>query len=173
MSIYSLKQTDSADTLFSSVFHLGAAIRVWERRSFTLKHSAAVNVDGTRNIIQAMHELPESSDKILLHCSSTSLVCAPPKLMRIFGNPCLRKDLHPLSDDKILPKHLWRKDNYARTKRIAEGLVREANGVQGLKTGAVSGPARLPLVRIPERSDQLIAATRRYMRSERHICCFR
>ena len=124
----------------TSVFHLCAAIRFWERSSFTYRLSAAVNIDGTKHVLDALRSLPDSSsDKTLVFCSSAAVQLYEPLFMRLGWN---YRSGYPsswtLTDDREIPDKDLASHCYAVTKAIADRLVREANGVQGVTTGVVS-----------------------------------
>ena len=121
------------------MIHLCASIRFWERRAFTYRSSAIVNIDGTSNIIRALQELPDTSDKIMLHCSSAAVCLPEPMFMRLGWN--WRKGYgatYTISDDREIPEGLLASHDYAQTKAVADKMVRQANGVKGIKTGVVS-----------------------------------
>lgn len=122
-----------------SVFHFCATIRYWERLWFTYSGSARVNIDGTANIIKAVQDLPDTSEKILLHCSSAAICLPEPLFMRLGWN--MRKGYassYTVSDDREIPDNLRASHCYAQTKAVADKLVRQANGIKGVKTGVVS-----------------------------------
>lgn len=147
----------SADRLLLlSVLHLCASIRFWERRSFTYPSSASVNIDGTANIIRAVQELPDTSEKIMLHCSSAAVCLPEPLFMRLGWN--WRKGYassYTLTDEKEIPDDLLASHDYARTKAVGDKLVRQANGVKGIKTGVVCFSIRGNLLASTDRMLQL------------------
>lgn len=121
------------------VFHFCASIRFWERRAFTYGFSAKVNIDGTANIIRAIQDLPDTSEKIMLHCSSAAVCLPEPLFMRLGWN--WRKGYaasYTVSDDREIPEDLLASHDYARTKAEGDKVVREANGIREIKTGVVS-----------------------------------
>lgn len=123
-----------------SVFHLCAAIRFWERTSFTYRLSAAVNIGGTKNVLKALKSLPDgSSDKTLVFCSSAAVQLYEPLFMRLGWN---YRSGYPaswtLTDDREIPDEHLASHCYTVSKAAADRLVREANGVQGVTTGVVS-----------------------------------
>lgn len=122
----------------ASVFHIAANIRFWERAHFTYKYSKAVNVDGTRNIIEALQAAPNTSEKLLLYCSSAAVQLPSPLLMRLGYNFVDYASSYTLSDDRPIPDHHRAEHDYAVSKTEADRLVRAANGQQGLRTGVVS-----------------------------------
>jgi nucleoside-diphosphate-sugar epimerase len=120
------------------VFALAAVIRFWERHTFSHRYSTAVNVDGTRNVLQALGSLPSESEKILIYCSSAAVSIAAPQFMRLGRNWTGEYASYTVSDEKELPEHRRASHSYVRSKYAADKLVREWNGRQGLRTGVVS-----------------------------------
>ena len=118
------------------VFHLCSAIRFWERLSFSHNLSVAVNVDGTRHVITALKRMSQS-EKILLHCSTSAVQLTAPYFMRLGRNFKGYAATYTLSDDRSIPDHQMAPHSYAVTKTIADRLVRQENGEDGLKTGVV------------------------------------
>lgn len=123
------------------VFALAAVIRFWERHAFSHKYSTAVNVDGTRNVLEALGALSSDSEKILIYCSSAAVSIAAPQFMRLGRNWRGQYASYTVSDDNELPDHRKATHSYARSKYVADKLVRHWNGRDGLRTGVVSEKA--------------------------------
>ncbi|KAK9897525.1 NAD(P)-binding protein [Cystobasidium minutum MCA 4210] len=138
------------------VFHIAANIRFWERAHFTYKYSKAVNVDGTRNIIEALQAAPNTSEKLLLYCSSAAVQLPSPLLMRLGYNFVDYASSYTLSDDRPIPDHHRAEHDYAVSKTEADRLVRAANGQQGLRTGVLR-----PGMTICSPTDQVFGAVMR------------
>lgn len=119
------------------VFHLAAAVRFYERLAYTLPWSARINADGTKNVLDALAELDDSSEKIYVYCSSASLPSATSSffLLGLDGgtstNPVYK-------DGDCAPGTTPLSHNYPITKAQAEAFVVQANGKNGLKAGVVS-----------------------------------
>ena len=124
------------------MLHFASIIRFWERASFTRKYSQGVNVNGTKNIIQAIQSMPDSSDKILVHCSTAGLDIPRQNFARLwFGNAGFQNSyqkFHRISDEMPCPPNERVRNSYTITKGQADDLVRESHGRKGLKTGVVS-----------------------------------
>lgn len=127
------------------VFHLCAAIRYWERASYTFSHSKRVNVDGTKHVLQCLQEMPDTSDKVLVYSSTASVCTPPPLLMRLGLNHKGFSATYKISDRFPIPDALRARFAYAATKALADQEVRQANGVGGIRTGVVSDFQTLPL----------------------------
>ena len=97
-----------------------------------------MNVEGTRNIIDALQHAPDTSEKLLLYCSSAAVQLPPPLLMRLGHNFIDYASTYTLSDDKPIPEDHKAKHDYVVSKTEADRLVRAANGQRGLRTGVVS-----------------------------------
>lgn len=126
-----------------SVFHIAANIRFWERAPFTYKYSKAVNVDGTRNIINTLQSVTSSAEKMLLYCSSAAVQLPSPLLMRLGYNFVDYASTYTLSDDRPIPSAHRAEHDYTVSKTEADRLVRSADGQNGIRTGVVSYPTVL------------------------------
>ncbi|KAA1469828.1 NAD(P)-binding protein [Dentipellis sp. KUC8613] len=118
------------------IFHTAAAIRFWERFSYTWPASYNVNVRGTDNILKAASELP--GETILIYTSTADLSFPRPQFMQI-GKDWEQPPRHKVvvsDDDAPLDGPHLSDGCYARSKRIAEKLVTKANG-EGMKTAIV------------------------------------
>ncbi|KDQ60162.1 hypothetical protein JAAARDRAFT_152710 [Jaapia argillacea MUCL 33604] len=118
---------DPSDQSEITVFHTAANIRFYERHPSLVSNSAKVNVEGTRNVIDAACSIGAGT---LIYTSSGS-VCV--KSSRFWLWPWQREPdmvVQVLNDDDTrLPKrHEEFFSNYAVTKIQAESLVRAANG---------------------------------------------
>lgn len=124
--------------MYSSVFHLAASIRFWERMSFTYRYSEAVNVQGTRNTLQALQDLPGSeSEKIFVYCSSAAVQLAMPLHMRLGSNFKGYASTFTISDDRPIPLQEAATHAYPQSKAAADLAVRQAHGHNCLRTGVV------------------------------------
>jgi dihydroflavonol-4-reductase len=90
------------------VFHCAALVSILRR---TTKEIVAVNVDGTRRVIEAVRAMRVPR---LVHCSTTAAVGLSED-----GKPCTEDGRWNLAEHGL-------DDGYATTKRAAEGVVREA-----------------------------------------------
>lgn len=122
----------------TSVFHVAANIRFWERARFTYKYSKRVNVDGTKNVIEALAQSQETSEKILVYCSSAAVQLPEPMIMRLGRNFRDYAASYLLSDHWDIPDHHRAGHDYAVSKTEADKLVRLANGYNGIRSGVVS-----------------------------------
>lgn len=122
------------------VFSLAAVIRFWERASFTHKYSVAVNVNGTRNVLEALQAMPESSEKILVYCSSAAVQLPAPLILRLGANFRGENASYTVVDGREIMDKRRATHSYCVTKWVADRMVREHNGQGGLKTGVVSCP---------------------------------
>ena len=127
-------------TLWVSIFCTTATIQFYERHRLLLPHSTKVNVDGTRNVINAAREIGAST---LVYTSSGSVAI---RWTRLWLWPWEREPKYSVQviddDDNLIPKrHEDFFSNYAVTKMSAERLVREADGCSSgngvLKTGCL------------------------------------
>jgi len=128
------------------VFHVCAAIRFWERASFTLPYSWGVNVDGTKHVIRALQDLsvatPGSEERLLVYSSSAAVVLPPPLHMRLGRNFNKASGSgYPadfvLSDEREMPEQDAARHCYAVSKAEADRLVRKAHGKRGIRTGVI------------------------------------
>ena len=144
--------------------------RFWERTPFTRKYSARVIVDGTRNVIENLQRMPDSSDKILVFCSTAGLCIPRPMLARLSfkfaGIKSSFRDSYVISDDTPCPPDELAISWYITTKAQAEKLVRGSNGEKGLRVGTASDYLANAIdTRIlpPNESHNLNAATARHV----------
>lgn len=131
-----------------SVFHVCAAIRFWERASFTLKYSWDVNVEGTKHVIKCLQELADGTqgsppsakeEKLLLYSSSAAVILPAPLHMQLGRNFKGYAADFTLSDDREMPPEHAATHSYAVSKAEADRLVRKAHGQKRIRTGVVSG----------------------------------
>ena len=132
-------RSDKDSPLQITVFHTAACIRFYERHPSLIPYSAAVNTDGTKNIINAARLVGAS---IMVFTSSASLAV---KVSRSLLWPWEKEPTHfaqVIKED--IPKMRPHGDftsNYSFTKACAEQLVREADrspsGHGVLRTGCV------------------------------------
>jgi nucleoside-diphosphate-sugar epimerase len=123
------------------VFCTAAVIRFWDRSSYTYPLSHTVNVLGTEHIVEVLSTLPsnEKNPTIFIYTSTAEIGIPEPHFMRL-GLDWASKpwDKVLISDhDDPLPEYACAQSHYARSKAIAERVVKEANGKNGLRTGIV------------------------------------
>ncbi|KAH8110324.1 NAD-binding protein [Phellopilus nigrolimitatus] len=118
---------DDDDNAELTIFHTAANIRFYERAWSLVSLSAAVNVRGTQNVLDAAR----AAGATVLVSTSSGSVCvrrsrfwlwpwevAPPFFVQRIDD-----------DDALVPtRHEHFFSNYAYTKRLAEALVRRADG---------------------------------------------
>ena len=123
-----------------TVFHLAANIRFYERHVSLLRHSESVNVEGTKNVVNAARSVGAS---ILIFTSSGSVSIHS---SRILLWPWESEPKHFVQvindDDNMLPKrHEDFFSNYAVAKLQAERIVRAADNARSgkgvLRTGCI------------------------------------
>ncbi|KAH9014505.1 hypothetical protein EDB85DRAFT_2029543 [Lactarius pseudohatsudake] len=108
----------------SVIFHTAAAIRFWERATYTFGASHRVNVLGTAAVLEAAKKLQTGA--IVVYTSSADVAHEPPW------------DKISISDDDApLDRPAKSTSCYARSKLMAERLVLEANSAGGLRTGCL------------------------------------
>ncbi|EIW55509.1 NAD-P-binding protein [Trametes versicolor FP-101664 SS1] len=123
-----------------TVFHTVAIIRFYERHPALQVYSDRVNVQGTRNVIDAARKVGAAA---LIYTSSGSVsVCRS----RFWLWPWEREPAHfvqPIGDDdaQVPTRHEDFFSNYAVSKRKAEVIVRRADGLSSgngiLRTGCI------------------------------------
>nr|ABR17812.1 unknown [Picea sitchensis] len=139
------------------VFHIAANIRFWERARFTYRYSEAVNVGGTRNVLEALQQTTTgASEKQLLYCSSAAVQLPAPLLMRLGFNFVDYASTFTLSDDRQIPDQHRAEHDYAISKTEADRLVREADGKGNIRTGVLR-----PGMTICSPTDQVFGAMMR------------
>ncbi|KAJ7049493.1 hypothetical protein C8F01DRAFT_1183475 [Mycena amicta] len=109
------------------IYHVAAIIRFWERAEYCFSASYNVNVLGTKNVLEVAKELPNA---MLIYTSSVDTVLPMPKFLRVDFDPFPAQ----VSDETPAPKYLH-EGCYARSKRMAEQLVIDAQNSHGIKTG--------------------------------------
>ncbi|EIN08886.1 NAD(P)-binding protein [Punctularia strigosozonata HHB-11173 SS5] len=122
-----------------TVFHSAANIRFYERSPELFSLSAAVNVRGTQNIIDAARQCDAS---ILVYTSSGSITFHTTRCLLWPWEKQPERVVQLLDDKSPIPlKHEEFFSNYAASKTIAEGLVRSADktpsGTGVLRTGCI------------------------------------
>ncbi|KAI0827128.1 NAD-P-binding protein [Trametes gibbosa] len=126
-----------------TVFHTAAIIRFYERHPALQIYSDRVNVQGTRNVVDAARKAGASA---LVYTSSGSVAV---RRSRFWLWPWEREPAHfvQLIDDddmRVPARHAHFFSNYAVSKRKAEMLVR---GADGLPSGAAGGVLRTGCIR--------------------------
>lgn len=119
-----------------TVFHTVAAIRPGERSLLLWERTSRVNVDGTRNVLEAARE---AGADIFVATSSASVALRPASFLippwrslpHGYFQICDERDF-----DRPLRPHGEFFSNYAYSKAIAEREVCSANG-PGFRTGAI------------------------------------
>jgi nucleoside-diphosphate-sugar epimerase len=123
-----------------TVFHLAANIRFYERHASLLNASERVNVEGTKNVVNAARSVGAS---ILIYTSSGSVAV---RNSTFFLWPWESEPRHFVQvindDDNAIPKrHEDFFSNYAVTKFQADKIVRAADNTQSgkgvLRTGCI------------------------------------
>ncbi|KAI0634873.1 NAD-P-binding protein [Trametes polyzona] len=124
-----------------TVFHTAAIIRFYERHPALQVYSDRVNVQGTRNVVDAARKAGATA---LVYTSSGSVSV---RRSRFWLWPWEREPAHfvqPIDDDdaRAPVRHDEFFSNYAVSKRKAETLVRAANGLPSagdrvLRTGCI------------------------------------
>ena len=127
----------SVSSLPLTVFHTAAAIRPGERAKVFLSRVSVVNIDGTRNVLDAAKK---AGADIFIATSSASIAirpinfwippwrAAPNGIMQIYPNP---------EQDETIRPHGAYFSNYAWSKARAEQLVMQANDGDDFKTGCI------------------------------------
>ena len=120
-----------------TVFHTAASIRPGERAKVFIPRVSAVNIDGTRNVLDAAKK---AGADVFIATSSASISVRPinfwippwresPKdYMQIYRNP---------EEDESIRPHGAYFSNYAWSKARAEQLVMQANDGDNFKTGCI------------------------------------
>jgi nucleoside-diphosphate-sugar epimerase len=119
----------------SVIYHTAASIRFYERFSYCWDASYNVNVKGTQNILTVVsQELPGA---IVVYTSSGNAVIPRMKYMRLgLDVPGGVNHRVVVSDeDPPLAASSVSQSCYARSKIMAEKLVKEAHGKNGIRTG--------------------------------------
>lgn len=123
-----------------TVFHTAANIRFYERHPALLARSAKVNINGTRNIINAARSVGTT---VLIQTSSGSVSVRSNRLWLWPWESEPKYFVQVLNDDdNLIPgRHEEFFSNYAATKVVGERIVREANGTSSgsgiLRTGCI------------------------------------
>lgn len=108
------------------IFHMAAAIRFYERLSYCWDASRTINVVGTANVLSIAREL---SAPIVVYTSSGDAVLPRAGIAH-------EERISDSDDDSLTAESRWTSQRcYARSKRMAEQLVKEANGQGGVRTG--------------------------------------
>jgi nucleoside-diphosphate-sugar epimerase len=114
------------------IYHTAAIIRFWERLPYCWSASYKVNVSGTENLITVAKELPNA---VFVYTSTADIAIPSPKFLRLGWGPSYRK-LSSISDSDGPPTH-FHASCYARSKLMAEQIVKGADGQDNLRTGIV------------------------------------
>ncbi|KAF5366164.1 hypothetical protein D9758_005751 [Tetrapyrgos nigripes] len=108
-----------------TVFHTAAIIRFYERHPSLVPLSAKVNIDGTRNVIDAALAVGAS---VLISTSSTSVAQHASRLLLWPWEKEPARFVQVVSDDSVLPKRVEEfMTVYSYTKLEGEKLVKEAD----------------------------------------------
>jgi nucleoside-diphosphate-sugar epimerase len=121
----------------SVIFHAASIIRFWERLSYSWPITYDVNIRGTENVLDvAANDLGET---IIVYTSTSDVSIPNPRFMRLwFDYPTKPWDKVVISDDdEPLRAFEASESNYTKSKIIAERLVLDANGKNGLRTGVL------------------------------------
>lgn len=119
-----------------TVFHTAAVIRAFERLEIYLPLCTKVNVDGTRNVLNASKKCGATC---FISTSSGSVTLHKPGFWIAPWEKLPRRIMQILSDDSKLPdRHDEFFGNYAVSKIAAERLVRSADDpATGFRTGCI------------------------------------
>ncbi|KAJ8508388.1 hypothetical protein ONZ45_g9333 [Pleurotus djamor] len=118
------------------IYHTAATIRFFERAAYTWDYSYKTNVLGVRNVLEAAKELPAAT---VIYTSSAAVSIPTVKYLRL--EPWNEPRISDATPDPPMPRNC-----YYRSKRLAEGLVKEANESSTIRTGilrpgyAILGP---------------------------------
>ncbi|CAE6427429.1 unnamed protein product [Rhizoctonia solani] len=115
-----------------AVIHTAAAIRSFERLGYVKPLSYRVNVEGTKNVLKASQELGTVGS--FVYTSSAGLFVPPANFLRLGLLDSRRGAV--LGDDAPVDAPKTR-NHYTSTKLEAEGIVLNADGVKGVRTGAL------------------------------------
>jgi nucleoside-diphosphate-sugar epimerase len=118
------------------VFHMAAIIRFWERASYTWPISKKINVQGTANVLAAVQEMP--TIRTLIYTSTGDVAIPRPNHWALGYYYSSRRPWNTVSrsdEDPPLPVGEMSESCYTRSKKMAEDLVKAANGVGTLRTG--------------------------------------
>jgi hypothetical protein len=135
------------------VHNTSALIRFWDRVSYSYHMTSYVNVDGPRNVVDALRKINSNevkgkrksaggegaaqlrpSEKLFVHTSSSAILVDHPYFMRLgFG----RRSPRYSDDSEPHPPHTLASHNYADTKRRGDAIVRAAHGKDGVKTSVL------------------------------------
>ncbi|KAF9446582.1 NAD(P)-binding protein [Macrolepiota fuliginosa MF-IS2] len=120
-----------------TVFHTAANIRFYERFVWQLPFSARVNVEGTRNVVEAAVRVGAD---VLVYTSSGSIGIRSNRFLLWPWEAGPRFHVQVIGDGDQGREAGWMHEdffsNYAVSKRMGEGLVREANGRLLLSEGS-------------------------------------
>ncbi|KXN81568.1 3beta-hydroxysteroid-dehydrogenase/decarboxylase isoform 1 [Leucoagaricus sp. SymC.cos] len=123
-----------------TVFHTAANIRFYERYTWQLPLSAKVNVDGTKNVIDAAKKIGATT---LVYTSSGSVGIRSNRFLLWPWERSPRFFTQIIRDEDQERERTWKHEdffsNYAASKSIAERLVRGANK-QPIHSDASSPP---------------------------------
>ena len=123
------------------IVHLTAVvIRFWERSPWTRSLTYDVNVLGVQHVIDALADLcKDGVPRVLVYTASAACTLPSPKFMRLGdgSGKGARKTAVRHDDDPELTSGEWPSYHYAVSKILAERLVRDANGRNGLRTGCI------------------------------------
>jgi len=106
-----------------------------------LKYSWGPNVTGTVNVIKCLQAMPDSSDKILVYCSSAGIEVPRMNFARLWfgrlGTTSPFYKTRTMTDEHPISENEYQKACYQITKREADNIVRAAHGKDGIKAGAL------------------------------------
>lgn len=100
------------------VYHTAAVIRFWERAEYCKDATWAVNVEGTRNVLEIVKELP--GQPILVYTSTADLCLAEPDSWFSLRRSATKV---PVYSDNTSPGSFHESRMYTRSKYAAEQLV--------------------------------------------------
>ncbi|CAE6424743.1 hypothetical protein ACGC1H_002565 [Rhizoctonia solani] len=115
-----------------AVIHTVAVIRSFERLGYLKPISHRVNVEGTKNILRASQELGTVGS--FVYTSSAGIFVPPANFLRL---GLLGSQRGVVFGDDIPIDAPKTRNLYISTKFEAEGIVRAADGVKGVRTGAL------------------------------------
>jgi nucleoside-diphosphate-sugar epimerase len=117
------------------IYFTAAAIRFWERSSYSWPLSYDINVRGVGNVLRVIKEV--ANDVVLVYTSSAETAIPSNKLLRLgFDLETPPWNTVTVSDyDPPMTSSQASEGSYPVSKTMAERLVALANGQKGLRTG--------------------------------------
>ncbi|KAB5595003.1 3-beta hydroxysteroid dehydrogenase [Ceratobasidium theobromae] len=117
------------------VFHTVAVIRNYERLPYVKHLSYQVNSEGTKNVLKASQEL--GSVRSFVFTSSAANFAPPAMYMRLGYENGLGPRTGVVIGDDAREDTPWATNHYLGSKREADALVRNADGIRGIRTGVI------------------------------------